>query len=157
MVLAAMGAPESKVRELVPGSTDRHYEEWLYGQVPQTVRFVRFEGDRVTQVRIAALGQPIAIHTENEMHGYLDPGGTREVAMGDSQPSGGEDAPGRAPPSILKPGEVAPGSSQRVRLPVKPADPPQDKSAPNPASAPAATPPDAPTDKPATQLVASTP
>src|ERR1017187_8305431 len=38
MVLAAMGAPESKVRELVPGSTDRHYEEWLYGQVPQTVR-----------------------------------------------------------------------------------------------------------------------
>ena len=44
MVLAAMGAPESKVRELVPGTTDRHYEEWVYGHVPQTVRFVRIEG-----------------------------------------------------------------------------------------------------------------
>src|ERR1039458_3700847 len=43
MVLAAMGPPQSKVRELVPGSTDRHYEEWIYGQSPQTVRFVRFE------------------------------------------------------------------------------------------------------------------
>jgi hypothetical protein len=49
MVLAAMGEPQSKVRELVPGSTTRRYEEWIYGQMPQTVRFVRFEGDRVKQ------------------------------------------------------------------------------------------------------------
>jgi len=152
MVLAALGAPESKIRELVDGSADRHYEEWIFGHVPQTVRFVRFEGDRVTQVRIAALGQPIAVHTENEMHGYLDPEGTREVAMGDSKPGGGEDGPTKAPPSILKPGEVAPGSTQRVQLPVTPAGAPQDKTAPNPATSP-----DAPPDKPATQLVAAIP
>src|ERR1019366_8747624 len=72
MVLAAMGAPESKLRELEEGSTDRHYEEWIYGQAPQTVRFVRLEGDRVTEVRVAALGQPIAIHDQNERRGYLD-------------------------------------------------------------------------------------
>ncbi len=149
MVLAALGAPESKVRELVDGSADRHYEEWIFGHVPQTVRFVRFEGDRVTQVRIAALGQPIAVHTENEMHGYLDPEGTREVAMGDTKSQGGEDAPTRAPPSILKPGEIAPGSTQRVQLPVTPADAPQDKT--TPAS------PGTPADKPATQLVAALP
>ena len=75
MVLAAMGAPESKVRELMPGTTtDQHYEEWIYGQVPQTVRFVRFVGDRVIQVRLAALGQPIAIHNQNEMQGISGSG-----------------------------------------------------------------------------------
>ena len=61
MVLAAAGPPENKIRELVEGSTTRHYEEWIFGHQPQTVRFVRLEGDRVTQVRIAALGKPIAI------------------------------------------------------------------------------------------------
>lgn len=120
MVLAAMGAPESKVRELVPGSTDRHYEEWIFGKVPQTVRFVRIEGDRVTQVRIAALGQPIAIHTENELQGFLDPEDTHEIAMGDAVPSNDEDAHRKgAPPTILKPGEVGANStSQRVQYPV---------------------------------------
>ncbi len=117
MVLAAMGAPESKVRELIPGSTDKHYEEWIYGRVPQTVRFVRIEGDRVTQVRIAALGQPIAVHTENELQGYLDPEDTHEVAMGDTQPNGEEQAR-RAPPTILKPGESGAHSDQKVQYPV---------------------------------------
>jgi hypothetical protein len=131
MVLAAMGPPQSKVRELVPGSTDRHYEEWIYGQAPQTVRFVRFEHDRVTELRIAALGKPIVTHDRNELRGYLDgdnPDTTREIALGD------EDADKRSsgPPTILKPGEVAPGSSQRVRLPVSLPDTPPDKTAPAP-------------------------
>jgi hypothetical protein len=142
MVLAAMGAPESKERELVPGSTDKHYEEWIYGQVPQTVRFVRFIGDRVVQVRIAPLGQPIAIHDRNELRGYLDPEDTRELAMGDSAPGNGETGT-KVPPTILKPGEVAPGSSSQVQLPVKPAAPAQDASAPGgaaPGTAPSAQP-----------------
>jgi hypothetical protein len=117
MVLAAMGAPQSKVRELVPGSADRHYEEWIYGQAPQTIHFVRFDGDRVIQVRIAALGQAIAIHDKNEMHGYLDPENTHEIAMGDSKPRNAE-GESAAPPTILKPGETAPGSNQQVQMPV---------------------------------------
>ena len=127
MVLAAMGAPQSKLRELVPGTTDQHYEEWIYGQAPQTVHFVRFRGDRVTEVRIAALGQPIAIHNKNELQGYLDggdPDAIREVAMGDQKPEGGETG-AVTPPTILKPGETAPGSSTRVKLPVN--IPTQDK------------------------------
>jgi hypothetical protein len=139
MVLAAMGAPQSKVRELVPGSTDRHYEEWIYGQVPQTVRFVRFEGDRVTQVRIAALGQAIAIHDKNELHGYLDPEDTHEIAMGDSKPGSGEEGKAKAPPTILKPGEMAPGSSQEVQMPVAVPTQTQDKST-SPGTSPAGTP-----------------
>ena len=132
MVLAAMGAPQSKVRELVPGSTEQHYEEWIYGQAPQTVRFVRFEHDRVVQLRIAALGKPIAIHDKNEMHGYLDGENsdtTREIALGDKDSRGGS-----GPPTILKPGEIAPGSSQRVRLPVNLPDTPPDKTTPAPAA-----------------------
>jgi hypothetical protein len=163
MVIAAAGAPESKVRELLPGSADQHYEEWIYGQAPQTVRFVRFVGDRVIQVRIAALGQPIAIHDKNEMEGYLDPEDTHEVAMGDGKPAAGaEEGAAKAPPSILKPGEVAPGSTRRVLLPVStpPSGPDhagqdntgQDKS--NPASA---NPPAAPADKPADPPPASAP
>lgn len=138
MVLAAMGEPQSKIRELVSGSTTRHYEEWIYGQMPQTVRFVRFEGDRVTQLRIAAVGQAIVVHDKNELHGYLDPEDTREIAMGDVKPGNGE--PGSsAPPTILKPGENAPGSSQRVRLSI-PA-PTTSNPAPNkPTTAPASAP-----------------
>ena len=131
MVLAAMGEPQSKVRELVPGSTTRRYEEWIYGQMPQTVRFVRFEGDRVTELRIAALGKPIAIHDKNEMRGYLDPEDTHEIAMGDGKPGNGEDGSAK-PPTILKPGETAPGSQKRVLLPLpddKPAAPSTDKPA----------------------------
>jgi hypothetical protein len=150
MVLAAMGAPLSKVRELVEGTTDKHYEEWIYGQVPQTVRFVRFVGDRVIQVRVAALGKAIAIHDQNEMHGYLDPEDIHEVAMGDAKPGGGgESGPGVAPPTILKPGEIAPGSSQKVNLPVS-----------APASGPDAAPASAPDNSqstPASQGGASSP
>jgi hypothetical protein len=129
MVLAAMGAPQSKVRELVPGSADRHYEEWIYGQMPQTVRFVRFDGERVTQVRIAALGQAIAVHDQDEMQGYLDPvDTTREVAMGDVKPGGDAESAAAPPPTILKPGERAPGGSQKVQYPVTSSTPPPDKA-----------------------------
>ena len=162
MVLAAMGAPQSKVRELVTGSTTRSYEEWIYGQMPQTVRFVRFEGDRVTQLRIAALGKPIVIHDQNELRGYLDPEDTHEVAMGDAKPGNGEDGSAK-PPTILKPGEAAPGSQKRVLLPV-PASTPvptpdststQDKGASTDSTAPADKP--APANTPADQPAAPNP
>jgi len=159
MVLAAMGAPESKVRELVAGSTDRHYEEWIYGQMPQTVRFVRFEGDRVTQVRIAALGQPIAIHDQNELQGYLDPEDTHEIALGDRKPddpNGDQSRAAGPPPTILKPGEGAPGGSQRVQYPVPAQDkdgtaPADSQAAPTPTVSPAET----PASTPASQNLAS--
>jgi hypothetical protein len=162
MVLAAMGEPQSKVRELVPGSTTRRYEEWIYGQMPQTVRFVRFEGDRVTQLRIAALGKPIVIHDQNELRGYLDPEDTHELAMGDAKPGNGEDGSAK-PPTILKPGEAAPGSQKRVLLPV-PASTPvptpdststQDKGASTDSTAPADKP--APANTPADQPAAPNP
>lgn len=134
MVLASMGPPASKTRELQEGSADKHYEEWIYGQAPQTVRFVRFDGERVTQVRVAALGKPIAIHNTDEMNGYLDngdPSTQRQIALGDAPVSDGDGNRGPKP-TILKPGEgsVA-GDEQRVHLPQPDLGPPPDASAPS--------------------------
>jgi len=162
MVLAAMGPPASKTRELVSGSEDKHYEEWIYGQVPQTVRFVRFVGERVTQVRIAALGQPIAVHDQDEMNGYFnngDPGNRREVAMGDAPPTEGDGSRSEKP-TILKPGEGAPGAEQRVHLPDPDLGPPPDKAPPSdstPAPPAGTVPahPDASAPAPAQQLAAA--
>jgi hypothetical protein len=114
MVLAAMGAPESKIREQQDGDPNGvRYEEWIYGHIPQTVRFVRFIGDRVTIVEIAELGKPLEIHNKDEMAGYNPPPPTREIALGDSQAD-----TKAAPPTLRKPGEPVPdGGSGKVQFP----------------------------------------
>jgi hypothetical protein len=118
MVLAALGEPESKIREKQGGDpSGATYEEWIYGHEPQTIHFVKFTGDRVTEVEIAALGKPLEIHTKDEMGGYNPPAPTREVAMGDQAP--GSSANGQAaPPTLRKPGEALPsGGSGKVQFP----------------------------------------
>ncbi len=129
MVLAALGAPESKIRDEPSGDAGgARYEEWIYGHVPQTVRFVRFVGDRVTVVEIAALGKPIEIHDKDEMGDYDPPTPTREVALGDRKPEEGENGSAATPaPSLRKPGEAAPGDGpNKVQFPTdkKPASSP---------------------------------
>ncbi len=138
MVLASMGAPESKVREHSEDQPEgTHYEEWIYGHVPQTVRFVRFNGDRVVLVKVAALGKPIEIHNQNEMGEFAPETPTREIAMGDAA-AHNPDHPAPAP-SLRKPGEALPVDStntmDRVRYPppVKPAPiPPPPSPDPDP-------------------------
>jgi hypothetical protein len=94
------------------------YEEWIYGHVPQTIRFVRFVGDRVTVVEIAALGKPIEIHDKDEMAGFNTPTPTREVAMGDQEPSANEEEKKPAAPTLRLPGEAAPaGGPDKVQFP----------------------------------------
>lgn len=120
MVLAALGAPESKVREQQSGDPNgARYEEWIYGHAPQTVRFIRFIGDRVTVVEIAALGKPVEIHDKNELDGSELPTNTREVAMGDHVPGkDGDEAASSKPPSLRLPGEKEPPNAQgKVQYP----------------------------------------
>ncbi len=130
MVLAALGAPENKTREQLssdPGGG--RYEEWIYGHVPQTIRFVRFVGDRVTLVEIAALGKPIEIHSTDEMGGVETAPATREVALGDKQPGSGEKPAGA--PTLRLPGEAVPdGGPGKVQFPTDG----KDKVAPIPAT-----------------------
>jgi len=132
MVLAALGAPENKVRDQPSGDAKGgSYEEWIYGHVPQTVRFVRFVGDRVTVVEIAALGKPIEIHDKDEV-GDLNPSmPTREVAMGDQQAEGDSQKASATPPTLRKPGEAAPaGTSNKVQFPTATKLPPSPTSSP---------------------------
>lgn len=96
MVLAALGQPESKLRE---GVGSEHYEEWIYGHQPQTMQFVRFIGDRVSMVKIAALGKAVEVRDQDEMEGYEAPATT--VALGDV-PTQGDKA---NPPTLKLPGE----------------------------------------------------
>jgi hypothetical protein len=135
MVLAALGAPENKMREQQSGDPNGgHYEEWIYGHVPQTIRFVRFVGDRVTVVEIAALGKPIEIHDKDEMGGFNAPAPTREVAMGDKEQGADETKPA-TPPTLRLPGEAVPdGGPGKVQFPTNspatpiPAPPPTTSS-----------------------------
>ena len=142
MVIAAAGAPESKVREHATDDADGpRYEEWIYGHVPQTVKFVRFNGDHVVQVKIAALGKPIEIHSENEMGEYGPQAERREIALGDGAPDH------HGAPTLREPGEAVPvsnNSAGRVQYPPpsKPvASTPPLTTGPTAADAPAAGPP----------------
>ncbi|WP_213803350.1 hypothetical protein [Granulicella sp. dw_53] len=127
MVLAALGAPDSKMREQPSGDPNgARYEEWIYGHVPKTVKFVRFNGDRVSLVEIAALGKPMEIHDKDEMAGYIAPVLEREIALGDRKPENpdnGGSAPGPAP-TLRKPGEAIslPNGPNKV---IFPDDPPK--------------------------------
>ena len=64
MVLHAKGKPPQKVRER-DGDTD--YEEWIYGQPPQDVDFVRFVGDEVVRVETMKVGGEKIVRTEKEV------------------------------------------------------------------------------------------
>ncbi len=140
MVLAALGSPESKIREHESGDPGgARYEEWIYGHVPQTVRFIRFQGDRVSLVEIAELGKAMQIHQTDETGGYLNPVPTREVAFGDAvrktdQTDKGDDgsATSSSAPTLRKPGEDVPevGGDHRVQFPKTPGA--SDKPKPSP-------------------------
>ena len=119
MVLASLGQPESKLRErATDGSSGEVFEEWIYGHSPQSVRFVRFRGDRVILMKLAALGKPLEVRDRDELAGFRDPALTHEIQLGDAKPvAEGEEHPSRAP-SLKTPEERSP------TVPAKPAGAP---------------------------------
>lgn len=108
MVLAAVGEPKTKHREHMGDDTTDMYEEWIYGDTPQPIRFVRFQHDRVVRLEIAALGKPIEVRDKNEIGEALAPVlEARTIVNGDPQP--GEDGRRTAPPPTLRrPGDPDP-------------------------------------------------
>jgi hypothetical protein len=64
MVIHAKGKPPKKVRER-DGETD--YEEWIYGEPPADVDFVRMVGDEVVRVETMRVGGEKIVHTEKEV------------------------------------------------------------------------------------------
>ncbi len=131
MVLAAMGAPNSKSREHADASDEDspRYEEWIYGVTPQPIQFVRFKGDKVVRLEIAELGKPVEIRDKNELNTVtVAEDNRRVVQLGDAQ-VGEEGKRAAPPPTLRKPGEAppapAPGGMAPVQIPgsSKPADP----------------------------------
>jgi hypothetical protein len=99
MVIYSKGRPPQKDRER---DGDTQYEEWIYGEPPQDVEFVRFVGDEVIRDEIMKVGGEKVVKTEKEVDIKKEP---VEAKAGD-QPR-----PANAP-SLRRPGESAPDVNQ---------------------------------------------
>jgi hypothetical protein len=123
MVLYAKGEPDQKDREQKDG---KPFVIWIYGQAPEPVEFVRFDGSLVAQVEVAKVGEPIAVQSENQMGdfwGKQPPAAenVHTVTLGDrsAQDAAEENVPA-APPTLRNPGEKLPDSTgTQVMKPVK--------------------------------------
>jgi hypothetical protein len=123
MVIYALGQPHDKTREQDNGVP---FEEWIYGEAPQATQFVRFSGNRVVRVELAAVGQDLVVRNQDETGGYTGSGDTHEVKMGDAAPSAEGDSAHRKAPSLRLPGEEQlPGAMQPVQMPGQPQTKPQ--------------------------------
>ena len=132
MVLAALGQPESKMRERAQdSSTGEVFEEWVYGHTPQTIRFVRFRGDRVILLKTAELGKSIATIDKDQLGEYRDPSTLHTIALGDAPAADSGSAPSLKSPKERLPDEKGtPRRSDGVLLP------PSANRSPNPDTLP---------------------
>ncbi len=116
MVRFAMGDPVNKYREvdnLMPVTI------WMYGKPPQTVTFVRINGNRVIRVEIARVGQPLEVFTKDVVTPMMMENGTpvmtaetvHPIQEGDVHRNPDTQAPA-PPPTLRAPGEKLPPGSQ---------------------------------------------
>lgn len=121
MLLHSKGRPPKKVREK-DGETD--YEEWIYGEPPQDVDFVRIVGDEVVRVETMKVGGEKIVRSEKEVDlGQQDR--DKEAKKEKEE----EERPANAP-SLRRPGEDAgevprPANGASPAPPVPPPDLPQ--------------------------------
>jgi len=95
MVIHSVGRPPKKIREK-QGEND--YEEWIYGEPPQDVNFVRIMGDEVVRVETMKVSGEKVVRNEKEVD--LTP----KVVVADEQT---QDKPANAP-TLRRPGEDLP-------------------------------------------------
>jgi hypothetical protein len=93
MVTYAKGRPPKKVRER---QDEAEYEEWIYGEPPQDVEFVRFIGDEVIRLEVMKVDGQKIVRTEKEVD--LEP--ATKVAKQEDTPR-----PATAP-TLHRPGEA---------------------------------------------------
>ena len=124
MVLHAKGKPPKKVREK-EGETE--YEEWIYGDPPQDVDFVRIVGDEVVRVETMKVGGQKIVRTEKEV--ILPQSEKQAEAKKEERPANA--------PSLRRPGEAQdnapkPSDTASPVPPVVPPDVPQGPGGPGP-------------------------
>ncbi len=95
MVVMALGRSPKRVRER-DGNVE--YEEWIYGEPPADVQFVRFVGDEVKQLKIMKIDGTKIVRTERE----FEP--TQPTVAQNEQP---QPKPMKRP-SLKRPGEEDP-------------------------------------------------
>lgn len=119
MVIYAKGRAAQKTREK---DGDTEYEEWIYGQPPEDVDFVRFIGDQVIRVETMKVTGEKIVRTEKEVN--LE----TSVAKANTGP---ETRPANAP-TLRRPGEEE-GDAPRRSAPssMPPGPPPDAPTGPN--------------------------
>jgi hypothetical protein len=110
MVLYAKGKPPKKDRER-DGETE--YEEWIYGEPPADVDFVRFVGEEVVRVETMKVDGEKIVRTEKEV--ILEPSDKERDKEAKKEPA---EQPASAP-TLRRPGE----DSQDVPKPANGASP----------------------------------
>ena len=101
MVFYSKGQAPKKIREKNPDGTE--YEEWIYGEPPQDVDFIRFIGDEVVRVETMKVNGEKIVKTE------------KEVDLQPTEAQKTEDAPkSDSAPTLRRPGESAPPDPQTI-------------------------------------------
>jgi hypothetical protein len=94
MVIYAKGRPAKKIRDKDDKGHD--YEEWIYGNPPEEVEFVRFQGAVVARLEIMTVGGEKIVRTEKEVDLK-----TADTEVAQKKPAA---KPADAP-TLLRPGE----------------------------------------------------
>jgi len=115
MVTYAKGRPPRKIRDKDDNGVD--YEEWIYGNPPEEVDFVRFQGPVVARLEIMTVDGKKIVRTEKEVD---LPSAETEVAQ--KKPA---EKPANAP-TLRRPGEQVEGPPSRTTTPTTPYPPPVD-------------------------------
>ena len=107
MVQYSKGRPPRKIREK---EGDQEYEEWIYGEPPQDVEFIRLVGDEVVQVKIMKMAGEKIVRTEKEV--FLEPDGASVVAaqQAEAQPAAPPAGGPQKQPTLRRPGEPVPNT-----------------------------------------------
>ena len=99
MVIYAKGRPPKKVRERID---EIESEEWIYGEPPQDVDFVRFVGDEVVRVETMKVDGQKTVRVEKEIDLGADTVAKKQ-----------EVRPGSAP-TLRRPGEEMPDANPTI-------------------------------------------
>ena len=103
LVTNAKGRPPRRHRER-DAATGTDYEEWIYGEPPSEVEFVRFNGDQVVRIETMKVDGEKVVRTAKEVN--LDSEISTMAKKEEAKP-----APKNAP-TLLRDGEAAPKPNQ---------------------------------------------
>lgn len=119
MVIAAKGRPPRKDREK---DGEIEYEEWIYGEPPQDVDFVRFVNNEVARVETMKVDGQKVVRTEREVELAPQPTVAKTTEQPDFKPANA--------PTLRRPGEEpdpdSPAGAPTSGRPPAPATPPPD-------------------------------